>query len=353
MRCISDKTSAHFFGIGDWGGDRAGGHVWDNPGRAASRGGKVPGPDDWGQKYVARQMNALADEVHPDYVLGVGDNFYPGGVESTCGNIEANIPQFDTNFNQIYTNLKDKPWYSVLGNHDYGGISFTSGWDSQIQRTWNVDNWIMPSQVYHTLVQYKDFSVRYFFLDSNHIDASSPPGDTHHNICQRGGCWDMPDINHCADVFARKWEAGVKMVEDVMANNTARGDWNIVVSHFPETGNEQRLRDAGVDLVFSGHYHHQRWNDGNLCKVDTLISGGGGGVTADDKPMTDGNDDSYGFIDFEINRTHLAINFMTWGGCQACDGNDPFQAQIRRKQIVKQPRQQGGCSGASVQSVSV
>jgi len=77
---------------------------------------------DWGRKgnynqsLVAQQMGKVGKELNIDFVISTGDNFYENGLTG------VDDPAFEQSFSDIYTaeSLK-KPWYTVLGNHDYRG----------------------------------------------------------------------------------------------------------------------------------------------------------------------------------------------------------------------------------------
>ncbi|KAH7845025.1 hypothetical protein Vadar_034301 [Vaccinium darrowii] len=77
---------------------------------------------DWGrdglynQSEVAFQMGRIAQKLDIDFVVSTGDNFYDDGLKA------VNDPAFRESFSEIYTHKSlQKPWYSVLGNHDYRG----------------------------------------------------------------------------------------------------------------------------------------------------------------------------------------------------------------------------------------
>lgn len=321
-----DKSEAHFFGIGDWGGDTLNGHTWENPGKYDQRGGKTPGPDDYAQRYVARQMKRLAPMVDPDFIINAGDNFYPGGYTANCGPYQATggdpTGQFWNVFGSQYSGpgLDGKPWFSVLGNHDYGGRSFEAGWDFQIFKTWDSDTWRMPGQYWSQKVQYQGFSVDIFMLESNSWDAHPFGLDPNHNICQdwfetNADCWGL-NYYSCPGHFSSAWDASLDMLEEGLRQSTA--EWKIVNTHFPgpwvaSQSRIQRLHSRyGIDLLFTGHTHYQA--DGEDNGIPWIISGGGGGVSSDSKPSTDGHDNSYGFIDFKINSHELKYDMHSWGG---------------------------------------
>lgn len=341
--CLSEKTSAHFFGIGDWGGDEPG-HTWDNPRHTERHGGFKNGPDDYGQYYVARQMKDLASRADPDFVLNAGDNLYPGGYDDHCGQEHATADDpkgiFQSNFDAVYggPGMDGKPWLGVLGNHDFGGISMSTAWDQFIFHSWHSDTWRTPAPYWSQRVQYRDFAVQIIFLDSNFNDAAS---DDEHKICQGSEyCWGIDDAAACNRWFHTQWSEGIKMAEDVLKESTA--EWHIVVTHFPTMyadADIMRLHELyGIDVLFTGHAHLQSLTQRENGMV-TVISGGGGGVTTDAGmiDLAHGDDDALGFVDFAIDRTQLKINMQSWGGCTSCDGTEGPADQLIRQNITISP----------------
>lgn len=57
------------------------------------------------------------DVAQPAFVLSLGDNFYPYGVDS------VQSPMFKTHWEDVFLIHPELrvPWKVVLGNHDYGG----------------------------------------------------------------------------------------------------------------------------------------------------------------------------------------------------------------------------------------
>jgi hypothetical protein len=283
-------------------------------------------------------MGKVAPTAKPDYVLNVGDNFYPGGITKSC---ETNphpgadpTGQWNAQFDQVYggiVELQGKPWMSVLGNHDYGGYQWYNGWDQQIYNTWERNgDWLLPAQYWSRKVQYLDFAVEYFFLDSNVVDVwNQDPG---HYLCQHDPtlqCWGV-NQDKCPQWFNDLWSNGKTMVEEGLKKSTA--EWHIIVTHFPPPTviadkYFQRLNTQyGIDLVFTGHTHEQVAGIDKGTGMPWIISGGGGGVTTDSNPdFPGGHDVAYGFVDFAINRTNLKFDMHTWGGS---DGNIIIQDSV-------------------------
>ncbi|ESQ34189.1 hypothetical protein EUTSA_v10008145mg [Eutrema salsugineum] len=77
---------------------------------------------DWGrrgfynQSQVALQMGRIGEKMDINFVVSTGDNIYDNGMKS------IDDPAFQLSFTNIYTSPSlQKPWYIVLGNHDYRG----------------------------------------------------------------------------------------------------------------------------------------------------------------------------------------------------------------------------------------
>jgi len=308
--------------------------------------GYVPGTDDQPQQLVAKAMQDRARLKDPQYVLNVGDNFYWGGIEKTCGTPMDQISytafhQFDQIFEKVYTGpgLVDKPWFSVLGNHDWGGRQFNNGWDQQIAYTWASTRWIMPAPYYMARVEYpsKGFTVDLLMVDSNVFDAKSPTLDSEHNLC--GSAHNPPNadcsksdgpasITSCPAYFQSLWQEQKLWLETKLSQSTAT--WQIMVTHFPcgEDGENQgfyrRLRTLGLDLMITGHRHDQElWlptdAKNHMGGLTCIVTGGGGGITSEatPNPMDTSNwmgEGEYGFYDLTIDRSSILIESINWDG---------------------------------------
>jgi hypothetical protein len=61
-------------------------------------------------------MGRIGEEMDINFVVSTGDNIYDNGMKS------IDDPAFQLSFSNIYTSPSlQKPWYLVLGNHDYRG----------------------------------------------------------------------------------------------------------------------------------------------------------------------------------------------------------------------------------------
>ena len=305
--------------------------------------GYVPGVDDNPQILVANAFKARAALKDPSYILNVGDNFYWGGIEKTCGEPMNKISyptkhQFDQIFEGVYqgAGLSGKPWFSVLGNHDWGGFKFDNGWDQQMSYTWASDRWVMPAPYYSTTVVYADlgFDVDYYFLDSNFMDAKAPEEDPNHNMCSRKNnkpsatcaAADGPtSVDSCPGWFAALWAEQKEWVTRLLPKSQAT--WQIAVTHFPcghEQGFYKSLANMGLDLLVTGHRHDQElWLPDDYAKnhmgITCIVTGGGGGITSEATPDPDHTEDwygeaQYGFYDLTISKKEIFIESVNYDG---------------------------------------
>lgn len=328
------------FAIGDWGGVIG----KDGVVRPADRRNPktfpagtrffVHGVDDSAQQRVAHQMQKRAAVTKPDYILNIGDAFYWGGIEGHCGEPAWKViykEQWQKVFEEIYRGpgIDGINWLGILGNHDYGGYTFTGAWDQQISYTWSKKSrWLMPAQFWKVKVYYPGFSVEYFFLDTNHFDTWPPADEPAHNLCNNvhnvanAGCGNEgpTDLGNCLLWFANLWEKQVAWLETSLASSTA--DWQILVTHFPPRFGQPYWIDIaarhGVDLIVAGHQHNQALfhlgEDNPLKPTAWLITGGGGGITSEAVPDKYGNDVQYGFFEFTLTAKEIRIICISHGG---------------------------------------
>jgi len=328
----SDGVPAHYFTIGDWGGliGHTGPKTFDN-----TRGKRkfVDGVDNRAQWLVAKAMKHVAKTSRPKLTLNVGDNFYPGGIESTCGQTDlcslVNTGQWQVLFEQMYDDphMNMAPWHGVLGNHDFGGFQFNKGWDQMLAYTWHSDRWIMPALYWARRVQHCHFAVDMFFIDSNVWDAHKPKLNPSHNIC--GAARNVgatcaavrgpADALDCSEWFKTLWHSQLEWLERRL--NRSDADWQIVVTHFPpqwDSDTWKRLsKTYGIDLILTGHRHQQEvhYRDGVLDIGGTAwaITGGGGGCTSESNPLREtALVQQYGFMDITVSNQNLTIDMWSW-----------------------------------------
>ncbi|CAK0864396.1 unnamed protein product [Prorocentrum cordatum] len=337
--CISREGPYHVFVIGDWGGT-------GNPPRPAQNRGNLQDPVDYdAQQRVAMQMHLLGLEVNPDYVLNVGDSFYWGGIDKTCMQTIEWSDQWANVFNNVYAGagLAGRPWLGVLGNHDYGGYRYDTGWSQIITMSWVDLRWRIPAQYWNVRVKYSNFDVDYFFLDSNSHSCADPSVNPKHNICSTEHNGDGmncsavggPDSVHsCPTYFTKLWDEQVDWLKGKLTKSKAT-PYEVALEDILDMLDTS---DGGAWWI-TGHLHYQLFwghnDDANPMKpTSVLISGGGGGITSEDIPREDGDDDTYGFVDLELAKDTIGVRMISHGGkvrknvrikhCYGGDGADRF-----------------------------
>jgi len=300
------------------------------------------------QRLVATAFQHRAAMKKPAAVLNVGDNFYWGGIEKTCGTTPMGELSFTAyhQFTQVFENmyggegLDGVPWLSVLGNHDWGGRRFDNGWDQQISYTWASDRWIMPAPFWMVKLRFKGkrFDVDVFMMDSNFNDAKAPDEDVEHNLCsikhnpEGASCGTIggpASIEDCPGFFRRLWEEQKVWLEEKLLRSKAT--WQILVTHFPcgvdgEGGKWYRTlhRQRGLDLLVTGHRHDQElWTPfmrkNNMGGLSCIVTGGGGGISSEATPDPKHKKDwygeaQYGFFDLTIRSSSAKIESVNYDG---------------------------------------
>lgn len=207
---------------------------------------------DWGsgsqlQKTVALGMNGFAEKNSIDCILSTGDNIYGSGVESVSDK------QWKTKFENIYTGEHlQKPWYPILGNHDYRG-------NVQAQIDYGKVNprWKLEHNFYKLSIAAGKGSLEIFALDSN--------------LLVNGNAKDM-----------------LAWLEKELSKSTA--NWKIVMSHhmlrsYGVYGDQKFMLNAlkpmcdkyGVDICMCGHDHDIQLIKHPNDRFYQLVCGAGGG----------------------------------------------------------------------------
>jgi hypothetical protein len=193
----------------------------------------------------------------------------------------------------------------------------------------------MPAQYWSVRVNYPDFSVDYYFVDSNRWDAHTPDFDPGHNLCgaqhndANATCGNQgpTNVTDCSTWFEQLWEVQEVWLEGLLKQSTS--EWQIVVTHFPPGWGgpfwERMARLYGVDMIISGHTHFQQvlhmGADNVLRPTAVIISGGGGGIVPEASPAEDGGDDAYGFMDLALTKTRITVFAVSHGGVVRSETN--------------------------------
>jgi len=260
---------------------------------------------DWGKisrglEASAKSMDLISRVKQPSFILSLGDNFYPDGVESSTDE------KWDTTFRQIFTgkNLYC-PWYSVLGNHDYL-------LNPQAQIDYYLEKrdlrWTMPYRYYHVTKTYENSTIQLVFIDTVQLDLTSAPALLPKDVIKRENLTQSKSDTHLV------W------IEETLAASTA--DWLIVIGHYNLYtggwhGSNRNLLNLlkplfikyKVDMYLSGHCHHlEHLSDSG---IEYVISGSGAKTGNTSKIyQTKFDYGSNGYTIHEINKNILKTSFI-------------------------------------------
>ncbi|NQX39616.1 Calcineurin-like phosphoesterase [Pedobacter steynii] len=279
---LKDDYPIHFMAVGDWGRNGA-----DH------------------QKHVAVQMGKWATENPNDFILSLGDNFYPKGVTS------EHDPLWHYSFENIYTDFALQwDWYPILGNHDY-----ISDPDAQVRYSKISRRWKMPSRYYSKEVPIKGGGkLLMVFIDT---------------------CPLIPEF-HTSEQY-QPWvkdqqpEMQLKWLDETLKNASSEVKWTMVMGHHPIYTVGPRIKNYDtlavrkalsdifernkVDVYLSGHDHSlQHLSTGGFTQQ--FISGAGSEVThvTAGIPYSKFEASEYGFMYFSVDQTRLNAKIIDHTG---------------------------------------
>lgn len=199
---------------------------------------------DWGrasdqQRLVAAAMAGVASQADARFVISTGDNFYPRGVGSVSD------PQFRDSFEDIYSAPSlQRPWYVVLGNHDYEGSP-----NAEIEYSTRSARWRMPARYWAEQMDAGGVAATFYFLDTTPIARLS------------NAAAHVPMLGSADEAREQ-----LEWFEQRLSTDTS--PWKIVIGHHPifSSGNHgdtpavaERIRPLleryGVQAYFNGHDH--------------------------------------------------------------------------------------------------
>ncbi|CAM0950951.1 unnamed protein product [Alopecurus aequalis] len=276
-----DDGSLTVLAVGDWG-----------------RGGQ------YNQTLVAQQMGVVGEKLGADFVISTGDNFYNDGLAG-----DNDTAFFKASFTEIYTaESLQKPWYIVLGNHDYTGdaLAQQSPAIREVDSRWTSVNksFIVEAEIVDFfLVDTSPFVLKYW-NESKFDWRNVAPRDT-----------------YIANLL--------KDLEDALTESKAT--WKIVVGHHPissgcEHGNTTELRENllpvlkthGVDMYLNGHDHCLQRIGSIDSPVEFVTSGGGSKAWAGKfKATTDKMEflyDGQGFLSMQFTAAEANLVFYDVAG---------------------------------------
>lgn len=258
---------------------------------------------EYNQKEVANQMAKTAVEIDADFVVSVGDNFYPYGVQSTQD------PLFKKSFEDVYhhTDLHCE-WYLALGNHDYGGNIQAQLDYSNISRRWK-----MPAQYFEKIIKLKSGKkIQLLFIDTNPFIKSYFEKDDEKGL----------NVKKQDTLLQKKW------LIDKLNTKDENIKWKIIVGHHPMYSGGKRVKNQDtkdienlltpifneykVDTYLCGHEHDLQIIKSVKCNTIQFLSGAGSEVRpTGNREGTIFAQSTPGFMTFSINENNLLVNLVS------------------------------------------
>jgi tartrate-resistant acid phosphatase type 5 len=257
---------------------------------------------DWGrngehkQVETAAQMGEFARNNRSDFIISVGDNFYPRGVAS------EHDPLWNHSFENIYTaHSLQTDWYAVLGNHDYGSYPDAQTRYGKISRRWQ-----MPSRYYTKEVSLGDDKGKALFV-----------------------MIDTQPIIH--DIKDQQPEKQLAWLNETLQNAPKDVKWKIVVGHHPYYTVGPRIKNYDtltirkaladvfekhkVDVYLSGHDHSLQHLKPEGY-THQFISGAGSELTDVSKgiPYSRFQASENGFMYFSVDSNRLNVKVIDLKG---------------------------------------
>ncbi|WP_167017259.1 metallophosphoesterase [Chitinophaga sp. Cy-1792] len=214
------------------------------------------------QKDVAATLAEAVTGNGAEFIIATGDNIYPDGVASTQD------PLWRLSFEDVFYQYPlHRPWYAVLGNHDYHGNAQAEVDYSKVSQRWH-----MPARYYSIKRKISGNQEALFvFIDTNTLDPEAYTSS-------------YGDELRAQDSTAQK-----RWLEKTLADTSSNIRWKIVIGHHPcytagnralETPNiryslEPLLEKYKVDMYISGHEHHLQYYHPKDRYTHHFISGAG------------------------------------------------------------------------------
>lgn len=223
-----------FMSIGDWGAAYFGGFHLKNA------------------QDTSYAMENWSKINNAQFVINTGDNFYYCGIQNTT----------DIQIIKDYTNIFSKiqlPWYSSLGNHDYGLNP-----DAQLELDKTLPYWVMDNRYYHRRIEYQPN----LYLNLVILDTSPCVNDYRGNNRHK---WDPcnPEYPSCGPISGQclfhenviaqdcniQYDWFKQIIEEINDN-----EWILVFGHHRadqiDNVDFQTILDSPkVNLYINGHVH--------------------------------------------------------------------------------------------------
>lgn len=221
------------------------------------------------QRAVAARMKQFKDQHNAQFVINVGDSFYPNGVNNN------NDGQWWSKWRNIYDqSIINLPWFSVYGNHDLGpNDKWCVCGDYCAQINPGQAGWYMPG-VNYIDERYSHLGVEIVALDTNYLWKGE--------ICRSLGC------DNCEQVLKDRYDSSLGLLASRIQYSSASS--LLVFSHYPTDYfvgvNPDYLswlnRPGKKIYYFGGHRHNvDDTSTHSISPNINWLSGGGGGWGCD------------------------------------------------------------------------
>jgi len=231
----SVSATFNFVSIGDWGCVPIGGYHEQD------------------ELIVARSFQASATDLNPRFVLNTGDNFYYCGIHSKDDAL------WNSTFEDVFTAESTMvPWYSCLGNHDYG---YPGSATAQMEyKSPKNDRWVMPDRYYYRRLSFPgEVNISLLVLDATPCQAdyvsSNPKGwDPCGSVIP--GC---PGCTFHENVIKQSCSTQLSWLNQILPT-IPQDDWKIVMVHAPAADINVEdlispLQQYNFQLYINGHVH--------------------------------------------------------------------------------------------------
>mmetsp|Transcript_71737 Transcript_71737/g.126633 ORF Transcript_71737/g.126633 Transcript_71737/m.126633 type:complete len:418 (+) Transcript_71737:71-1324(+) len=277
---LSESTPASrrgsFLVLGDWG--------WDEWAHAPNL------LENRCQKLIAEKMLETMRELGDvQFIINVGDSFYPNGVKS------KQDPQWWTKWRNIYDQeLRNLPWYSVYGNHDYNGdASCACGSNPQACAQFNADFnnrnfFYMPNLNWNR--EHPELGLEVVALDMNAYEWTWNRYPNPDEMCSLEPCANTPCQEQCELNLKYRAKDGFGLLKRRIEDSSQKN--LLVFSHYPSDYFWNETMTPMLSLLRDNSKHHIEYFGGHRHSTDdssvastwpnhNWLVGGGGGWSCD------------------------------------------------------------------------
>ncbi|KAH9321306.1 hypothetical protein KI387_015945, partial [Taxus chinensis] len=221
-------------------------------------------------------MGRIGEELQVEFIISTGDNFYENGLTGVSDR------SFQQSFSEIYTaHSLQKPWYAVLGNHDYRGnaLAQLSPILNRLDHRWNCRrSFSLKRSIFSSSsieMQYNPATVELFFVDTTPFVKKY---------------WKIPnkDTYDWRGVAPREAYVSRQLQELEMGLKSSNATWKIVIGHHTvrsvgDHGDTVELLQLllpvletnKADMYVNGHDHCLQHIRSLTSDLQFLTSGGG------------------------------------------------------------------------------